>query len=364
MSFRESIYYAVSAALAWVGRLKPLRVLYRVLVSGIDFITPLPQYRGSLGVAPAFLLALGVIALAFGVNAVLAAATGRLLPDQSALTHNFFEDIPNLINYLIICPGYVVFGFYYIFTLGRFYSETHVVISIADTSEQRNRVPRIILVALAVFTLSSLTVSGYMLEFIGYSQLYWGQAFTPEGVKVLTTAGFYYLILNFVLSLTVMLVVFYILKLFSVSYHLEKTFRACQAAGYPPANFSEDNVKQELASFASAYVFAKLYMLFIYANVYTWAMNEPAGSRMLGATASAASIGILILVSLPKYHVQYWVHKMMELGGKDAYLDIRTVQQQVVSNLVNVIILGGSAVNLLVKYVPGIASWLGGASGQ
>ena len=364
MSVRESIYYVISTALAWASRLRPLRVMYRGAISAIDFITPLPQHREKLGVAPALLLAAGVIALAFGVNAVLAATTGRLLPDCDPMTRNLFEDIPNLINYLVICPGYFVFGLYYIFALGRFYFDEHEMISVYDASGQRNRVPRVIMLSVGVFALSSLTVSGYMQEFIGYSRLYWGQAFTPEGVKVLTTAGYYYFILNFVLSVAVMLTVFYILKLFSVSFHLEQTFRRYQGAESLPSGFTEESVKRELAPFASAYVFAKLYLLFIYANIYTWGMNEPAGSRMLGATASAASIGILILVSLPKYHVQYWVHKMMELDGKDTYVDIRTVPQQVVSTLVNVVILGGSAVNLLIKYVPGVAAWFSRVAGQ
>ncbi len=47
-------------------------------------------------------------------NLVLALINDRLFVDSSAATYNYFEDIPNQINYLLICPAYVTALIYYI----------------------------------------------------------------------------------------------------------------------------------------------------------------------------------------------------------------------------------------------------------
>ena len=117
MRARDAVYYSVTHVL---GRLLQGRLfvsLFSVFTfpsRGKRLLDPgVQRWLRSPGVA----IGLVTILLLFGVNLVWSAARARLLPDLDAGTRNFFEDWPNIVNYLLICPVYLTFGLCF---LGKF----------------------------------------------------------------------------------------------------------------------------------------------------------------------------------------------------------------------------------------------------
>lgn len=356
MQFRESVYYVGSMGIEALSSTRWGTKTYRVLVKIIDVLTPAPLNRLTGLRKMADLTWAATMVVAFGVTATWSLATGRWAADANPMTRNFAEDIPNVINYLIICPGYVTFGVLYIVTIGRAFAESQRVFDLREQVSQPRRGFGLIVTVAFVAILSGVLVANFGLEALTYSSRYW-YADEVRGVRIYSALGYYYILVNFSLNVIVMISGVYAFKMWSVAWSVEKAARAV-AEGSSPDLFDEDTVMSELRVFALAYTYFKWFLFFLYINAFTWARDEPGGTRLLLTASAALFISVLVLVSLPKYHVQYWIHKAFAATQRDEYLDIRTIRERVACSMVDVVILGSGLLNLAVAFAPSLKRFL------
>ena len=356
MNIREAIFFTISEILAFVTKFRVFQWVYQKYIAFINLFTPPLKNT----ISKSWILGLFVwctsIFFMFGVNVLWSYKNDRLFSITGDGLYNFFEDKPNLWSFILICPGYVTFSILFLVHLGRFYT-TGIMSQKLRYSPNRKAVG-IVLLALFSLSISFISVSYYATEFLSYSKFYWCKIEITSSIYIFNQHGYYYLFLNLLLNLIVMITGFYGLKMWDMAYTVEAELKGWEDKNGILKELCEKKIKDKLVDFSTAYVCFKLFLLFLYLNIFTWFYNEPRGSQMLLVSASALALGILVLVSIPKYHVQYWIHRAFKTEDKDLYFDIRTIQQKRTCILVDLVIIGGTIFNFIGLRLPEFRSIL------
>lgn len=298
---------------------------------------------------------LTTLLLAFGGNLILANINGRLCADSDPYCYNYLEDWPNLINYTIICPAYVCSIIYYIrnswdlpalmranlsnilkINSGHFYIGT-----VGKIFWSLVTIGMIVLVQ----TLYSKDVKLYDFDF-------WFEVeeFTGPFMAALTLG--YYNFVNFIFLLLWLWVTWEHIKYVHVSIAISRGFdkilkrKASAWVGRFPQE--KQQVEKIFTPIVNQYLVSKLLIILATANLYTWKAQGPHG--YLGAldlTILILAFGGMLLISFPRYQIQYYMLQVRLKQGETTNIDIRNHIQIGWANLFDVIIFGSAISNLL-----------------
>ena len=150
-----------------------------------------------------FLLRVFLFALmfTFPFTAMLTALSGRLMWDADPATLEFLEDRWNIILYVLVCPAYIALCAGIIGLSAEFWAHRPGTSHVAASPEALIRPIRFLAATFFIFVAASFFTSQYQYDLLFNPKLtthYWFIDIN-NGVKTLNRAGFYYIILNFVL---------------------------------------------------------------------------------------------------------------------------------------------------------------------
>ena len=280
----------------------------------------------------------------------------RFLGDADPVTRNFLEDWPNVLNYLVVCPAYVVLGLCFLFhcpSLRGSLARTGLV-RLLDVQEFSSHLtPQKGAVIGGVVLLASFgSISYFASELERYNFLFWFQRLTPNLDRVLSTHGYYYLLTNVFLNLLVVLVIVAHAELFSVASKLGEAMKAQACRSEPPPGVLLDKaaVIKLFQPFTSLYVLSKVLVVVFIVNMYTWKAQKPGFTGTLDFTIVLLALLGVAAVSYPRYHLQYWLFKLWQRGDVPEYPDIRSPIAAGLASIADILILGGAMTNL-VAYV-------------
>ncbi|WP_299117027.1 hypothetical protein [uncultured Winogradskyella sp.] len=301
------------------------------------------------------LIYLITVFLLFGVNFLWAWKNGRLLPLEDDFYYNFLEDIPNIINYLVICPVYISCGIYFINRTARMKSEFQSngllkLLGISASHYGKQWAKNILLLVL-LFSVSFITITIYIDELSRYNRVFWFQNQMSNGDIALNTQGFYYLLTNLILNMLTVLVVISHFEFFRFSSLFGKKLKALSQ------NDSQDNLPNELLDknkvikyfkpYITLYGVSKILVVAYIANMYTWRAQNVDFVGILDFTILLIAVLAAALISYPRYHIQYWLYKVWEKNGVSEYPEIRNPFYKGLANVADYLILGAFMTNLV-----------------
>jgi hypothetical protein len=353
MRAREFIYYMVTGM---VGVRLPERKTVS-LFSAFSFPrdgAALDERRISNWLrSPGLYIGLFSLLALLGVNAVWSALRGRFLPDAGVTTRNFLEDWPNLINYSLLCPLYVVFGTYFVTHIGGLRnaltrSGLLPALGVADELPTRSGKKWALSVGLIVLS-SMLSISFYASELPNYRWLFWFQSISAHGDRILTAHGYYYILTNIFLNLLMVAVVATHFEMFAVSWIVGKGIRKLmtEKKPLPESLTSPDDLLRLFKPFTSLYVASKVLVVVVLVNMYTWKAQEPDFRGMLEFTIVFLALMGAAVVSYPRYHVHYWLYRAREQAKPSEYPETRYPWAVGLADFADLLILGGAMTNLL-----------------
>jgi len=300
--------YLLDRFLLFAGRYtpRPLRdgIYYSLFAVSPELPTTLSktfEFPGTkAGLARVFL---ATLAIAFGFTALMCALSGTLNADSDPATIRFFEDKWNLWLYLLVCPTYVSLCVHIMDLAARHWGKRAV--REASPRLKKLRRSRLFFTVVLVVVCSTLFVTNYLYNAVNTPAAYNGVPVTywflqaGDGGRILNQAGFFYVILNFMLiSITFVAVMAYVallLDALSIVNNLE--LGKCGSAA---------TVVGELNAYLGAMLVAKWLAAVYIINIFIWTLSP------IGAATSdnlIMSVGGLVLVGwlgtmLPRIYME------------------------------------------------------------
>jgi len=294
------------------------------------------------------------IILLFVVNIILTALSGRLLFDDDPLTRNFLEDWPNLINYLILCPTYILVSIAFIHNsmgIKQKIYDTNLFKTLEITFNRARQKKLYIFYFILPFILSLLAIAFYGSELEEYKYKFWFENGAGRFEKVV---NYYYLFYSIVLLLIILTAASFHFEVFAVAKSFGKKIKSyCiknnkkDIEELPDELFEKESIKKIFSEYTSLYTLSKILVIIVLINMYTWKAQDPDFWGMLDFTIVALSVLGAAIVSYPRYHIQYWIYKVWKEKDRDEYPDIRNSLSTGFANFADVLILGSAMTNLL-----------------
>ena len=111
--------------------------------------------------------------------------------------------------------------------------------------------------------------------------------------------------------------------------------------------FNEKLIMKDFQPLTNLYILSKILVVAILANMYTWKAQNPGFIGMLEFTIIAVAILGTLIVSYPRYHIQYWIFRIWEKNNEGKYPDIRGPLAKGIVSIMDIIILGSVMINLI-----------------
>lgn len=308
-------------------------------------------------------IALATVFFLYLVNAFWAGVNGRLLPDGTNNSLQFFEDIPNIINYTIICTVYVTFCICFLMHIGKL--RTNMFSNQLLKESGFTRPPEfaakwsLIFWSVLVVFFGTFTIAHYAEEIGQSKNIFWFQSAHQSGAKLLTAHGYYYIFMNLILNFIVCATAAAHFELFAVSSLISKQLKKIHkrmVSGSVPREkvimspiMDNEKYRDIFSPFNSMYLLSKVVAVALLANMYTWRAEETGTWKMLPISILLLSVAATAAVSFPRYHIQYWLFKVRLEAGKSDYPDIRGPFVAGIANCADVLILGAAMTNLVVE---------------
>lgn len=216
----------------------------------------------------------------------------------------FSHDIPNLINYIVLCPVYVGLAVQLIVLLvlswARLSSPSDLVVTEAP------RLPRAS-IGIGIFLMLSFSAAAtvnYMRESLDPAMFpkvgWWVARVTSEGSRVLSPLGIYYALLNFALLAVCIMAALAFLSLFFLC------VRFGQIVAHQPVTneVSFETIRGVLSDFTQAYIVMKLLAVTLVLNTHTWKYESPQGSLNVVAMNVVLLLFGVFFISVPRYYIE------------------------------------------------------------
>lgn len=254
----------------------------------------------------------------------------------------FFDDIFNLINYLLIVPLYLVAGTGFMISL--FSLKERMVPAAADYgfSFSEDLTPLLSGVGAvgAFIALLVYTQAGYAVDVTENSDhFFWFHGETREAAFGYN--GYAYLVINTFLASFVILVALLHLEMFRWSRVIVRAIRGYDAAAAGGENLfldGGDRLKELFSPFTETAIWSKAFAMALAINIFTWQLSGVSGGSdpLTQDSAGAADntwffrfvlviylVLVLWIVSLPRYRIQYEIFRQRKERGVHEYFDIR-----------------------------------------
>jgi hypothetical protein len=119
------------------------------------------------------------------------------------------------------------------------------------------------------------------------------------------------------------------------------------------ALFEKDEVRRLFKPISTLYAHSKLIVAVFMLNAITWSSQGVEQKWVFTATVLALFVLGVGVFSFPRYHIQYLIYKLWQVDGREEYIDIRTPVSKGIGAVSNSIILGTTAITLLLNVLPG-----------
>ena len=216
----------------------------------------------------------------------------------------FSRDIPNLINYTILCPVYVGLAVQLVVLLSCAWGRLSNPAELATHDAPLLPRASIGVGFFLIVSFSAAATVNYMRECLNPAMSpkvgWWIERVTSDGTRVLSSLGVYYALLNFaLLSVCVMAALAFLSLLF-----LCVRFGQIIARQPVTNTVSFETIRCLLSDFTQAYVVMKLLAVTLVLNVYTWRHEHPKGSLNFVAMNAALVLFGVFFISVPRYYIE------------------------------------------------------------
>lgn len=216
----------------------------------------------------------------------------------------FLKDLPNLINYIVICPLYCGLATAFIVLVLQTWHRLYVSSPTWSTVLSGRRSVRLGAVVFIVLAASAVLTVRYMTECLDpaiYPAAAWYIQLTgADHSRSLGSVGVYYALLNFCLLTTCLAALAFVGPYLAIGADLSRALRSTKLGS--SITFAE--FRAGLTEFTHSYIAAKLLAAVLMANAYTWKWERPIGSLNFFLLAAVlSSIGVFV-VSFPRYYVE------------------------------------------------------------
>lgn len=233
---------------------------------------------------------------------------GRFSGEESDQMY-FFNDIYNIITYLVICPLYVGFGAVLMATVlegGADLKELEIKLGVPQAGKVKKVwTTALFFVCTISFTLS-LTVNYIRdcLDFDRIGYVYWFADKQLDDVISLNSLGVYYFIYNFMLLLFTVWSFMAFMTSFTAVTRVARALTNVDATGRMTSNLRREEVEIKISTFSHAYLFAKLQVAVYILNFWVWE-KSPLGQsgNIVIAHVFLVIIGWLCL-SIPRHYLE------------------------------------------------------------
>lgn len=341
MKARDTFYFIITNLFSWFPNIENERKLFDSNTR--DWL----KREGKL------LLILSYILFIF-INSILSIFAGDFFPDNNPNTMNFLEDIPNLINYIIITPIYMLFGITFIYSslkIRKKLFNSELFKHLGFLYNKRNHFYAIAFYFLFAFLFTPIITAFYGSELNEYGYIFW---FQSGETRINNAHSNYYLIYNFFLLYVVLTAVVFHFEMFWIAKKFGSKLKSLMKTKKQDRNkeildflLDYDKIRELFSPYISLYSISKIIIISVLLNLYTWRAQQPEFIGMLDVTIIAYTLLGAAIVSYPRYHIQYWLYKAWQLLDKDSYPDIRYSIAQGFASLADVFILGAALINLL-----------------
>jgi hypothetical protein len=238
-----------------------------------------------------------------------------------------------------------------IFRLRRRLRDTGILdkLSLTDSLPANIRLTTLFTWSAVVVIVNALVLATYIRETGAYPHVYWYQRVVSDGSRTLTLAGYYYLTFNAYLMLVSFATIAAHFELFFVAAKCGKAIRRLvnQPDRVDPELLTKQGVIRLFAPISSLYCLSKLIGLTYLLNLYVWKSQVPGVFGLLDISTLILFLAVVVLVSYPRYHIQYWIFELWRRAGQSEYPDVRPSLHIGLSKLIDTVILGTTTFNLL-----------------
>jgi hypothetical protein len=289
----------------------------------------------------------------FGCTAIWTIIVGQFIPDSALATYHFFEDKGNLINYTIICPVYIVLTICFLRYIG------HLRKDIENTNfyfdYQIARLPvefsikKLVIDSLFCILVACIATYFYAVELKKYDFVWWFQVITENGEKQFSSLGVFYLSYNFFMLLIVVAVVAAHFEMFAIAIHIGKGIRNIIENGLEidDKHFEDKALYSYFQPITHLYTLSKFIVVAFIANMYTWKSQGPSFVGMLELSIAFLALAGVVIISYPKYHIQYWLYKLRISQNHSNYPEIRRPLIVGLASIADILILGNAMTKLI-----------------
>ena len=291
------------------------------------------------------------------INAAASLWRGTFFPDGNDFTKQFLEDWPDLLNYLVLCPLYVLIALQFVTHAARLDIElapVWTVLSGKPSKIAEASSVHIIGIAVLSMAISILFITKYMREFLSYRSTYWPISVGDNGVRTLGSHGIYYASLNVVLNLFMVVPGLYHFRMLRVAHRfgsLAQSTSSLSSGNLSNSLDSEDRARAALKPLSDTLALSKALIAVFMLNAITWSRNEPEAHGTLDITVLALLFLGIGLFAYPRYHIQYWLYRKWNTDKSAKYPDIRQPLAAGVNALADSIMLGTAAVALFLETI-------------
>lgn len=296
--------------------------------------------------------------VAFVGNAAFAYFNDRFFPDGiDNKTYNFLEDIPNIINYLFVCPAYVSAIAYYITRINRLPTKLdRGLLSLINTKRKSLGLSwwGKLLWAIAYIIMLILPVLLFDAELDTYDRIFWFESVEGRMSLLGTVSRYYYQIMNAVFLVLWLAIVYKHIIYLHISLVIGRALNRLiskpvnestkWAAQFPK---SRKDITKLFDPIIDQYLVSKLLIILATINLYTWKAQQPQYSGALDLTILVLALAGMLLISFPRYQLQYYIKEIRKLQNESSSIDIRGKKQVGWANLLDVIIFGSAFTNLV-----------------
>ncbi len=325
----EPRQFIFAVVLSWFARVKPLRWLGRAVEQTLFSVSPTIPRTVSVALQDVSVRSAMVSGASVGfffcfvVNAVWSLRVGSFFGSDADRLY-FTEDLPNLVNYVLLCPLYV--GFSLVLISRAVVGYPTLARPPLARGSAPDGVPRLPLaVSLSVVLIvASLLTSNYLVEILDesvYEKAGWYLELRDGAGRALGAFGVYYAILNFCL----MVVVLTALVAFGSLFFLCVRTARLLASEPSSSELEFETLRSNLIYFTDSYLFAKLLAVALMLNAYTWRWEQPESSLNLLGLGLALSFFGVFFVSFPRYYLELeWLKfKVRRATYKGEPIDLR-----------------------------------------
>ena len=303
---------------------------------------------------PTWFIVSAVVGALFITNSIACLIRGTFMPDDDPKTKLFLEYFPDIVNYLFICPLYVVLGYHFVIRSARLEQDLQAVWEMLPASKPSSRTTalgRFVPMLAVAMLISGAIIYFYAQGYLRYEILLWPLSVAANGHPFYGVHGVYYLFSNWLLNLTMILCGFYHFSMFKCSRRFAQGAELLvkRPEDVPEIFKDADHLRRVFRPFSTVNALSKALIATYMLNAITWSWEDHRPNAEFAFIATVLALFILGvgIFPYPRYHIQYWIYQVWKRKEKFDYIDVRTPGARGVSAVSDSIILGATAISLL-----------------